>query len=108
MDMKYAVIESGGKQYMAREGETIEVDRMPLSEGSSIKFDKVLLLHEEDEIKIGSPYIAKAKVSGTVIGNVKGRKIIVFRYKPKERVRRKRGHRQQYTQVKIESIKLSK
>ncbi len=106
--MTYAVIEAGGKQFFAREGEAIEVDRLPLEEGQKVTFDKVLLVAQEDKVLVGRPTVAGAKVQGTVVAQVKGPKIVVFKYKPKERYRRKQGHRQRYTRVLIERIQVAK
>lgn len=106
--MTYAVVESGGKQFFAREGETIEVDRLPLEEGQKVTFDQVLLVAQEDKILVGRPTVAGAKVEGKVVAQVKGPKIVVFKYKPKERYRRKQGHRQRYTRVLIERIQVAK
>ena len=105
--MKYAVLESGGKQYVAREGETIEVDRLPTKVGQSIDFKDVLLVVDKAKVKVGAPFIKGAKVRGTVVDQIKAPKVIVFKYIPKERYRRKRGHRQQYTRVAIDSIRVS-
>jgi large subunit ribosomal protein L21 len=105
--MKYAVLESGGKQYIAQEGETIEVDRLPLEIGKSVDFKDVLLVVENAKVHVGSPYVKGAKVRGTVVEQIKSRKIIVFKYIPKERYRRKLGHRQRYTKVAIDKITLT-
>ncbi len=102
--MKYAVVESGGKQYVAREGESVDVDRLPVQAGSSIAFDKVLLLVDGDQVQVGAPIVEGLKVQGTVSEHIQGPKIVVFRYIPKERYRRKTGHRQQYSRVKITAI----
>lgn len=102
--MKYAVVESGGKQYVAREGESVDVDRLPVQAGSSIEFDRVLLLVDGDQVKVGAPVVGGLKVQGTVSEHIRGPKIVVFRYIPKERYRRKTGHRQQYSRVKITAI----
>jgi large subunit ribosomal protein L21 len=104
--MKYAVIESGGKQYLAREGEAIDIDRLPAEPGSAVNFTQVLLVTQDGETQIGSPYVKGAAVSARVAEHVKGRKIVVFKYIPKERYRRKLGHRQRYTRVTIERIEL--
>ena len=106
--MKYAVVESGGKQYIARPGETIEVDHMSLDVGSSVNFKDVLLVVDGSTLRIGQPVVKGAVVKGKVVDQIKGRKILVFKYKPKIRYRRKQGHRQRYTQVAIEGINLPK
>ncbi len=102
--MKYAVVESGGKQYVAREGETVDVDRLPVQAGSSIEFDRVLLLVDGNQVQVGAPIVEGLQVRGTVGEHIQGPKIVVFRYIPKERYRRKTGHRQQYSRVTITSI----
>jgi large subunit ribosomal protein L21 len=102
--MKYAIVEDGGKQYRAVEGNTIEVNRFPSEVGEQIDLDRVLLVADGDQVTIGAPFVAGAKVQATVVAQVKGPKIVVFRYKPKKRIRAKTGHRQQYTRVKIDSI----
>ncbi len=101
--MKYAIVESGGKQYKAVPGSVIEVDRLPKQTGDLIELN-VVLISDDGTVQIGTPFVDGAKVKASVIGEVKAPKIIVFRYKAKERIRRKRGHRQRYTHLKIESI----
>lgn len=102
--MKYAVIHAGGKQYIAREGETLEVDRLPLQTGDAVKWEEVLLLVDDSKVTVGNPIIVGASVKGKVVDQIKGPKILVFKYIPKERYRKRRGHRQRYTRVMIESI----
>jgi len=102
--MKYAIINAGGKQYVAREGETIEVDRLPLQVGEEVQWKEVLLLVDNGDITVGDPFVAGADVKGQVVDQIKGRKILVFKYIPKERYRRRRGHRQRYTRVEISKI----
>jgi len=102
--MKYAIIEDGGKQFKAVEGETIEVDHFPSEVGETVDLERVLLVADGDKVSIGCPLVAGAKVKASVLGQVKGPKVVVFRYKPKKRIRVKTGHRQKYTQLKIETI----
>ena len=102
--MKYAIVEDGGKQYKAVIGESIEVDRYPLEVGAEIDMERVLLISDGENIKVGTPFIQGAKIQATVLAQVKGPKIVVFRYKAKERIRTKTGHRQQYTKVRIDAI----
>jgi len=102
--MKYAIVEDGGKQYRAVEGVTIDVDHFPADEGEQIDLEHVLLVAEDEEVKIGTPFVAGAKVQATVVSQVKGPKLVVFKYKPKQRYRIKTGHRQQYTRLMIDSI----
>lgn len=102
--MKYAIIESGGKQYRAVEGETIDVDRLPLEIGEPVELNQVLMVADGSKVAVGTPTIKNALVKATVADQFKGPKIIIFRYKPSKRYRKKRGHRQQYTKIKIEEI----
>lgn len=101
--MKYAIVESGGKQYRAVPGGFIEVDRLEAETGGSVQLD-VLLVAEEDGVSVGTPFVAGKKVKASVLGEVQGPKVIVFKYKPKKRYRRKTGHRQRYTRLQIESL----
>ena len=100
----YAVIETGGKQYRVQEGDVVTVEKLCADAGSKIEFDKVLVLGEGTDIKVGTPYIDGVKVFGNVIENGKGKKVIIFKYKAKKDYRKKQGHRQPYTMVKIESL----
>ena len=102
--MKYAIVEDGGKQYKAILGETIEVDKYPLEVGEEIDLEHVLLVSDGENVMVGAPLVKGAKVQATVVAQVKGPKITVFRYKAKERIRTKTGHRQQYTRVRIDAI----
>ena len=102
--MKYAIVEDGGKQYKAVEGGTIEVDHFAAEAGEQVDLDRVLLIANGDDVKIGTPLVAGARIQATVLGQVKGPKLIVFKYKPKERYRVKTGHRQKYTRLQIDSI----
>ena len=102
--MKYAIVESGGKQYKAVEGETIEVDRLPVNTGETIDLERVLMLVDGDNMSVGTPTVDGIKVSATVVDHFKGPKVIVFKYRPKNRIRVKGGHRQQYTRLKVETI----
>ena len=102
--MKYAIVEDGGKQFKAVIGESIEVDRYPLEVGKEIDLERVLLISDGENTKVGTPLIDGAKVQGTVIAHTKGPKVIVFKYMAKERIRTKTGHRQKYTKVRIDAI----
>lgn len=102
--MKYAIIESGGKQYKAIEGSTIEVDILPVEAGQQLDLNAVLLLVDGEDVSVGTPTITGARISTTVVGEVKGPKIIVFKYRPKKRYRVKTGHRQKYTRLQINTI----
>lgn len=99
----YAIIETGGKQYRVQEGDVIFVEKLDLSQDATAQFD-VLLLGKEDGVTVGKPVVSGAKVSAKVLGQVKGEKIIVFKYKSKKNYRRKQGHRQPYTKLEITGI----
>lgn len=101
--MKYAIVESGGKQYRAVPGGFIEVDRLEAETGESVQLD-VLLVAEEEGVSVGTPFVAGKKVKASVLGEVQGPKVIVFKYKPKKHYRRKTGHRQRYTRLQIDSL----
>lgn len=99
----YAVIETGGKQYRVQEGDVITVEKLNAEAGDVVTFDKVLVLGEGKDVKVGTPYL-DAAVTATVVENGKGQKVIIFKYKAKKDYRKKQGHRQPYTMVKIESL----
>jgi large subunit ribosomal protein L21 len=101
--MQFAVIKTGGKQYIVKEGDVISVEKL-VHETDAITFDQVLLLADDEKTTIGQPLVAGAKVSATVIAEGKGDKKMVFRYKAKTRYKKKKGHRQPFTEVKINSI----
>jgi len=99
----YAVIVSGGKQYRVSQGDVIYVEKLDQEVDSKVSFD-VLMLGSEEGVEIGTPTLAGAKVEGKVVAQVKGEKVIIFKYKSKKDYHRKAGHRQQYTKVEITSI----
>lgn len=99
----YAVIATGGKQYKVSEGDVIKVEKLDAQAGETYTFDKVLLV-SGDDVKVGTPTVAGATVEADVIDTVKGKKIIVYKYKRKTGYHKKNGHRQQYTAVKITKI----
>ncbi len=100
----YAVIETGGKQYRVQEGDVVYVEKLDAEEGASFDFDKVLLVSKEDDLLAGKPYLEGAKVEATVLEQGKAKKIIVYKYKAKKNYRKKQGHRQPFTKLKIENI----
>ncbi len=104
--MKVAVLETGGKQFLAREGQAIEIDRIPGEIGDAIELKGVLLIVDGSEVRVGTPNVEGAAVDARLVGQVKGPKIVVFRYIPKERYRRRRGHRAMLTRLSIERIRL--
>lgn len=101
----YAVIETGGKQYRVAEGDTIEVERVPADEGATVEIDRVLMVAGDTGITIGAPVVDGARVVATVSEHLRGPKITVFKMKAKKRYRRKTGHRQELTRLKIDAIK---
>jgi large subunit ribosomal protein L21 len=101
--MKYAVIKTGGKQYRVTEGEVLEVEKL-VTTGGEVVFTEVLLLVDGDKVEMGAPLLSGVSVYASVVAEVKGEKIEVFKYKSKSRYRKHTGHRQQYTKIKIEGI----
>jgi large subunit ribosomal protein L21 len=100
----YAVVETGGKQYRVQPGDTLDVELLDAEQGSTIKLGRVLMLGGDGDAVIGQPVVPGARVLAEVVGQVKGDKIIVFKYKSKVRYRRKTGHRQKFTRVRITEI----
>ena len=100
----YAVIQTGGKQYKVAPGDQIQVEKIPGDPGQEILFDKVLLASDGESIKVGKPYLEATKVVGRIIRQDKARKILVFKYKRRKNYKRKKGHRQYISLVKIEKI----
>ena len=100
----YAIIKTGGKQYKVSEGVEIIVEKLDVEEGAQVTFDEVLTVVDGDNVKIGQPKVESAKVTGTVVKNGKGPKIRIFKYKHKTNYRRRMGHRQPFTKVKIEKV----
>ena len=100
----YAVIKSGGKQYRVSPGDSVEVEKLPYEVGEQIELDEVLLVADGSEASIGQPLVAGAKVKATVTRQVRGRKVIVFKHRSSNRYRRKKGHRQHFTRLRIDEI----
>lgn len=100
----YAIIETGGKQYRVQEGDVLFLEKITSEEGETVVFDKVLAVSNGGELTVGLPTVEGVSVSAKVLGHGKGKKIIVFKYKPKKGYRKKQGHRQPYTKVQIEKI----
>ena len=99
----YAVIKTGGKQYLVQKDDVIYVEKLDAKEGDAVNFE-VLMLGKDDGVVIGTPVVEGAKVEGEVLGQVKSAKVVVYKYKSKKNERRKQGHRQPYTKVKITEI----
>lgn len=100
----YAVIRTGGRQYRAEVGQTLDVERLPQEVGTTFEIDDVLLIGDDDNTIIGQPTVDGAKVKVTVVEQFRGEKVIVFRYRQRTNYRRKRGHRQYYTRLRIDDI----
>ena len=103
----YAIIEACGKQYKVQEGDIVFMERLDEEEGKKVTFDNVLLISDDKKTTVGTPNVKNAKVSATVVGHGKGKKILVFKYKAKKNERKRRGHRQAYTKVQIEKISVT-
>ena len=101
--MSFAIIETGGKQYLVSPKDKIKVEKISPS-GDEVNFDKVLLVADGSAVKVGQPHVTGAKVVGKILTQGRGRKIRIFKYKPKVRYRRHAGHRQEYTEIEIQSI----
>ncbi|HCP15871.1 MAG TPA: 50S ribosomal protein L21 [Peptococcaceae bacterium] len=100
----YAILETGGKQFKVQEGEVFKVEKLLAAEGETVEITKVLALVKEDGIVVGKPYLEDAKVLLKVVEHGKGDKVLVFKYKPKKKFRKIRGHRQPYTKVMVDKI----
>jgi len=100
----FAVIETGGKQYLVSKNQKLRVEKLASEEGGKIVFDKILLLADEKTIEVGKPYLSKARVEAVVVGEGRSPKIRIMRYHSKTRHRRRKGHRQPFTEIEITSI----
>ena len=100
----HAIIETGGKQYKVAEGDTLFIEKLPNEAGDNVTFDKVLAVIDWDKITVGTPVVEGAKVAASVVKNGKGKKVVIFKYKPKKGYRLRQGHRQPYTKVEIKKI----
>lgn len=100
----YAVITSGSKQYRVEEGQTLKLEKMPAEIGSKISFDQVLMIGNGDDIKVGQPYVAGSKVTASVLSQGRHKKIVIMKFKRRKHHQKQMGHRQYFTEVKIEKI----
>lgn len=100
----YAIVETGGKQYRVQEGDTLYIEKLPIEAGENVELTKVLAVEKDGQLTVGTPVVEGAKVIAKAVRHGKGKKIIVFKYKSKKNYRRKKGHRQPFTQVTIEKI----
>lgn len=100
----HAVIQTGGKQYRVAEGERLKIEKLAVAEGDKVEFDKVLMVSNDADVKLGAPFIDGGKVIASVIDNGRGKKIRIIKFRRRKNSRRQMGHRQDFTEVKIESI----
>ncbi|HIP73466.1 MAG TPA: 50S ribosomal protein L21 [Anaerolineae bacterium] len=100
----YAIVESGGRQYRAEAGESFSTEKLPYEVGEQIELENVLLLADGENVKVGRPTVDGVSVKATVMEQYRGKKIFVWKYKPKKRYRRRRGHRQSYTRLRVDEI----
>jgi len=100
----YAVIQTGGKQYKVAPGEEVKVEKIPGNTGDSVAFDKVLLTSDGEDVNVGNPFLEGTKVVGSIKRHGKDRKIVVFKYKRRKGYRKKQGHRQDFTLIRIDNI----
>ena len=100
----YAVVTTGGKQYRVQKGETLKIEKISGDIGSQVDFDQILMVSDGDRVEVGQPLVENAVVHGRIVEQGKLKKILVFKYKRRKRYRRKQGHRQQFTAVRIDDI----
>ncbi|SCZ77201.1 50S ribosomal protein L21 [Acidaminobacter hydrogenoformans] len=102
----YAIIVTGGKQYKVQEGDVFNIEKLNVEAGETVEFNEVLAVSGDEGVTVGNPVVAGATVKASVVGNGKGKKVTIFKYKRKKDYRKKQGHRQPYTRVMIEKISL--
>mgnify|MGYP003574565204 FL=1 len=100
----YAIVESGGRQYRAEEGHSFSVEKLSYEVGEQIELSNVFLLANDENVQVGQPTVTGASVKATVVEQYRGKKIFVWKYKPKKRYRRRKGHRQSYTRLRVDEI----
>ena len=100
----YAIIEACGRQYKVQKGDVVFFEKLDSEEGKTVSFDKVVLVSDEGKVQVGNPYVSGANVEGKVVAHGKGKKVVVFKYKPKKNERKTQGHRQEYTKVEITAV----
>ncbi len=105
--MSYAIIETGGKQLRVEPGRFYDIELLPVEEGEKVSIEKVFLVQHDGETHIGQPLVEGATVEGTILRHLRGKKVIVYKMKPKKKTRKKRGHRQELTRLTIDSINLN-
>jgi large subunit ribosomal protein L21 len=100
----YAVVSTGGKQYKVQQGETLRIEKIPGEVGAKVTFDRVLMVADGENVRVGQPVVEKAAVTASIVEQDKAKKILVFKYKRRKRYRRKNGHRQPFTAIRIDGI----
>jgi large subunit ribosomal protein L21 len=105
--MTYAIIETGGKQLRVEPGRFYDIELLHVDEDATVTIDKVLLVENNGDIQVGQPFVSGATVEGTVMRHLRGRKVLVYKMKPKKKTRKKRGHRQEITRLMVNSIALN-
>jgi large subunit ribosomal protein L21 len=100
----YAIVETGGKQYKVAIGDTVDVERLDAEIGAAVELDRVLMVSDESGVRVGQPALEGAQVSATVMAQAKAPKVIIFKYRAKQRYRLKKGHRQEFTRLRIDAI----
>lgn len=108
MAKMHAVIATGGKQYLVKEGDVIKVEKLVAQEGDKVKLDQVLMVEKDGEYQFGQPLIENGSVEGRILKHGRAKKIVVLKYKPKKKYQKKTGHRQSFTELKIEKINVGK
>lgn len=104
MAKDFAIIQTGGKQYKVSEGDKLKIEKLDAKEGETLSFDTVLLRAKGGEVQVGAPHVSGAPLEAKVLGDTRGKKVIVFKYHSKTRYRRKKGHRQDYTEIEVVKI----
>lgn len=102
----YAIVQTGGKQYRVQPGDTIRVESLPSADGTTVELNEVLMVSKDGDVNLGTPTVEGAKVIAEVMGSGRGKKVVVFKYKAKTRYRRKNGHRQSYTELRVTDISI--
>ena len=102
----YAIVETGGKQYRVAPGDEFRVEKLPVDRGGTVALDRVLMVADDEKLTVGSPLVSEAKVMCTVLEQDRAKKVFAFRYKAKKQIRVKRGHRQYFTRLRVDSIEL--
>ena len=100
----YAVVKTGGKQYRVQSGESVRVESLPAEVGAAVSFDEVLMVGEGESVRVGTPFVAGAKVSATVVAHGRGEKVHIFKMRRRKHFQKSQGHRQGYTEVRIDDI----